>query len=49
MLEFMLPVFQRQADDLFCGDPSVTIVCPRCGARHVVTREALEAKAAAGG
>jgi molecular chaperone Hsp33 len=44
MLDFMIPVFQRQADDLFHGDPSITVVCPRCGARHVLLRESLEAR-----
>jgi molecular chaperone Hsp33 len=48
MLEFMLPVFRSQGDGLFLGDPSVTVVCPRCGARHIITREALEAMAAGG-
>ena len=48
MLEFMLPVFRSQGDGLFLGDPSVTVVCPRCGARHVITREALEAMASGG-
>lgn len=44
MLDLLLPVFQRQADDLFHGKASLTIVCPRCGGRHVLTREALEAR-----
>jgi molecular chaperone Hsp33 len=44
MLDFMIPVFQRQADELFHGDPSISVLCPRCGARHILTREALEAR-----
>lgn len=44
MLDFMLPVFRRQADELFDGDPSITVVCPRCGARHVLTRKSLEGR-----
>ena len=44
MLDFMMPVFKRQADELFHGDPSITVVCPRCGARHVLARESLEAR-----
>lgn len=44
MLDFMLPVFKRQAEELFHGDPAITVVCPRCGARHVLTRESLEAR-----
>ena len=43
MLDFLLPVFRRQADELFEGDEAITVVCPRCGARHLLTREALEA------
>ncbi len=44
MLDLLLPVFRRQADELFHGKPSLTMLCPRCGARHVLTREALEAR-----
>jgi molecular chaperone Hsp33 len=44
MLDFMAPVFQRQADELFHSDPSISVLCPRCGARHILTREALEAR-----
>lgn len=43
MLNLLLPVFRRQADELFHGQPTVTMECPRCGGRHVLTREALEA------
>jgi len=44
MLDLLLPVFRREANDLFQGDDAVTMVCPRCGGRHVLTREALEAR-----
>lgn len=44
MLNLLLPVFRRQADELFHGEPTLTMLCPRCGARHVLTREALEAR-----
>ncbi|MFM8363946.1 MAG: Hsp33 family molecular chaperone HslO [Verrucomicrobiota bacterium] len=44
MLNLLLPVFQRQADELFHGEATLTMVCPRCGGRHVLTREALEAR-----
>jgi molecular chaperone Hsp33 len=30
-------------EGLFGEDPLLRISCPRCGARHTVTREALEA------
>ena len=44
ILDFIVPVFRREADGLFGGDASLTVTCPRCGARHVLTREALEAR-----
>jgi molecular chaperone Hsp33 len=44
MMDFILPVFKKQADDLFCGDQTISVVCPRCGAKHILTREALEAQ-----
>jgi molecular chaperone Hsp33 len=34
---------RQDADGLFGGEPKVEIRCPRCAARHAVTREALEA------
>lgn len=43
MLEVLAPVFRQDADALFEGDPKIEIRCPRCAARHAVTREALEA------
>ena len=46
MLDFIAPVFKQEADGLFGGDASLTVTCPRCGARHVLTREALEARCA---
>ena len=30
-------------DGLFGDDPVLRMSCPRCGARHTITREALEA------
>ncbi|MFP4281984.1 MAG: Hsp33 family molecular chaperone HslO [Opitutales bacterium] len=47
ILEVLLPVFQAQADELFAGDESIEVNCPRCAARYRVTREALEAEAEA--
>ena len=44
MLDYLQPVFRRQAEELFEGDETLTVVCPRCGARHVLTREAFEAR-----
>lgn len=43
MLEVLAPVFRQDADGLFAGDETIEIRCPRCAARHTVTREALEA------
>lgn len=48
MLDFLAPIFRRQGDALFDGDPVIRIHCPRCGARHGITREALEARTAEG-
>lgn len=45
MLDFLLPVFLRQGDELFEGEETLRIHCPRCGARHVITREALDCRA----
>lgn len=43
MLEVLAPVFRQDADALFEGEEKIEIRCPRCTARHAITREALEA------
>lgn len=43
MMEVLQPTMRQDPDALFGGDPKLEIRCPRCGARHVITREALEA------
>jgi molecular chaperone Hsp33 len=43
MLTFLAPMMRADPDGLFQGEDSLRIGCPRCGARHVVTRETLEA------
>jgi molecular chaperone Hsp33 len=43
MLEVLAPAFRANPEELFEGDEKLEIRCPRCGARHTVTREALEA------
>jgi molecular chaperone Hsp33 len=43
MLTFLAPMMRADPDALFEGEASLRIGCPRCGARHVVTRESLEA------
>ena len=47
MLQVLAPAFQAQGDELFGADEKIEIRCPRCSARHAVTREALEAFVAA--
>lgn len=47
MLEVLAPVFRAGADELFAGDEKIEIRCPRCAARHAITREAMEAFVAA--
>lgn len=43
ILEMLAPVMRRQPDELFQNEETLSVQCPRCGARHGVTREALEA------
>jgi molecular chaperone Hsp33 len=46
MLQVLLPAMLQDPEGLFGEDPKLEIRCPRCAARHAVTREALEAFAA---
>lgn len=46
MMEVLLPTMRHDPEGLFGDDPKIEIRCPRCGARHAITREALEAFAA---
>jgi molecular chaperone Hsp33 len=43
MLEVLAPVMKTDAGGLFGEESVLTIQCPRCAARHAITREALEA------
>lgn len=43
MMAALAPVMKTDPEGLFAGDPSVRMRCPRCGMRHVITRESLEA------
>jgi molecular chaperone Hsp33 len=43
MMEVLAPTMRADAGELFGDDPKIEIRCPRCGARHVITREAMEA------
>ena len=43
MMEVLAPTMRQDPEALFGDDPKLEIRCPRCGSRHTVTREALEA------
>ncbi len=43
MFAILAKIMRTDPDGLFGGDAALRISCPRCGARHTVTREALEA------
>lgn len=43
MMEVLAPAMRQSPDELFGGDPKLEIRCPRCGSRHAITREAMEA------
>ena len=43
MFAVLAPVMRTDPEGLFGEDPLVRISCPRCGARHTITREGLEA------
>lgn len=46
MLSMLLPVLRKQVDDVFEGEETIRVQCPRCGARHTITRETVEARLA---
>jgi molecular chaperone Hsp33 len=43
MMEVLAPTMRQDPEELFGSEPKLEIRCPRCGARHAITREALEA------
>jgi len=47
MLEVLAPAARKDLGDLFGADEKIEIRCPRCGTRHTVTRESMEAFLAA--
>lgn len=49
MLEVLAPTMRQSPEALFGDDEKLEIRCPRCGARHTVTREAMEAFVAGAG
>jgi len=43
MMEVLAPTMRQDPRELFGDDPKLEIRCPRCGSRHAITREAMEA------
>jgi molecular chaperone Hsp33 len=43
MMEVLGPTMQDSPEELFGDQEKIEIRCPRCGGRHVITREAMEA------
>lgn len=43
MMEVLAPTMKHDPEGLFGSDEKVEIRCPRCGARHTITRESMEA------
>ena len=43
MMEVLAPTMRQDPHELFGDEPKLEIRCPRCGARHAITREAMEA------
>ena len=43
MMEVVAPVFRTEPEELLGGEERLEMRCPRCAARHLITREALEA------
>lgn len=43
LMALLAPTMRTAPDDLFGGQELVVAVCPRCGVRHNITREAMEA------
>jgi molecular chaperone Hsp33 len=44
MMDVLLPVMRNDPEGLFAEDASIRMRCPRCGTRHLITREAMEAR-----
>lgn len=49
ILEVLAPIFRQDPAQLFEGDETIEVHCPRCAARYRVTREAIEAFVAENG
>lgn len=48
MMEVLAPVFRDDPEGVFGSDTRIEMRCPRCGARHGITREAVEAFVSSG-
>ncbi len=48
MMEVLAPTMRVAPADLFGDDEKIELRCPRCAARHTITREAMEAFVAKG-
>ncbi len=48
MLEVLAPIMRTDPEGLFGDESLLRMSCPRCGARHTITRETLEAFVANG-
>jgi molecular chaperone Hsp33 len=48
LMEVLAPAMRSDAAGLFGDEEKIEIRCPRCAARHVITREAMEAFVAGG-
>ena len=46
ILQVLAPTMRQDPEALFGGEESLRVDCPRCGARHKITRETLEAHVA---
>jgi molecular chaperone Hsp33 len=46
IFQILAPGMLDNPDELFAGEDSLRLDCPRCGAHYRITREALEAYAA---
>lgn len=43
MMSVLAPVMRQDSTGLFGAEEKLEMLCPRCAARHVITREAMEA------
>ncbi len=43
IMRVIAPTYRMDPEALFAGDEVIRVGCPRCGARHAITREAMEA------